>query len=70
MRDKILITMGVLLKIIGSIVITIILFSFINNDDVEDKAVEYIKYLNENKIRGGCFYIKNDSVTTFKNYKQ
>ena len=70
MKTKTLILIGGFLQIIGIIVITFVLFSFVNsNNNIETKAVEYIKHLNDNKIRGGCFYIRNDSVTTFKNYK-
>jgi len=69
MNNKKLIIMGGILQIIGIVMLVSVLFSFVSNNNIESKAVEYIKHLNDNKIRGGCFYIKNDSVTTFKNYR-
>ncbi len=50
------------------IIIAIILIAFKSITDTENKANEYMNYLNSNKIRGGCFYIKGDSIRTFKNY--
>lgn len=49
--------------------ITLLSFKLNDNRDMS-KAEEYMNYLSEHKIRGGCFYIKNDSVYTFKNYRQ
>lgn len=69
MKTKTLILIGGFLQIVGIIIITTALFAYVSDSYEEIKAVEYIKHLNDNKIRGGCFYIKNDSITTFKNYK-
>lgn len=40
-----------------------------NEQEATEKANEYMNYLNNNRIRGGCFYVKGDSIVTFKNYK-
>ena len=40
-----------------------------NEQETTEKANEYMNYLNSNRIRGGCFYIKGDSIVTFKNFK-
>ena len=58
-----------ILLIICLLAISMLAFNFIKIDETEIKAEQYMNYLNNNKIKGACFYIKNDSIHTFKNYK-
>jgi hypothetical protein len=40
-------------------------------DDIEEAANRYMETLNKNKIKGGCFYYKNDTLIITKiNYEK
>jgi hypothetical protein len=61
MKNKLILTICILAIIMFA-------FNFIKTNETEIKANEYMNYLNNNKIKGGCFYIKNDTINTLKNY--
>jgi len=56
-------------KLILIILLAIMLCSLKQDSDVNIKANQYMDYLNSNRIRGGCFYMKGDSIITFKNFR-
>jgi len=55
-------------KLILIILLAIMLCSLKQDSDVNAKANQYMDYLNSNRIKGGCFYMKGDSIVTFKNF--
>lgn len=58
-------------KSILIILLAIIMLSLTRDNEQEatEKANQYMDYLNSNRIKGGCFYMKGDTIITFKNFK-
>ena len=52
------------------IIAIIMLFSYKQDSNVESKANDYMEYLNSHRIKGGCYYIKNDTIITKRNHEQ
>ena len=48
----------------------IIMMSVRQDNPPDIAAKEYMNYLNTHRIKGGCFYLKEDSVVTFRNYRK
>lgn len=62
------------LKIVVTLIVlslcAIIMMSVRQDNPPDTAAKEYMDYLNTHRIKGGCFYLKEDSVVTFRNYRK